>query len=179
MRKVLFLLSQLDEPDLEWIMNNGEKLELDDGAVLIEKGKSIDTLFIVMDGTVEVSGVDIGGPPIRLGCGEVIGEISLLDSRPPTATVTAHRNAVVLAVPREVLTEKLQDDVAFASRFYYSLATLLAHRLRKTYQNLGYGEEESLEEDAEYEDELSPEMLDSVHLTGTRFTRALQRKLSE
>lgn len=179
MRKILFLLSQLDQSDLDWIMKNGVKSELADGQVLIEKGKAIDTLFIVLDGMLELSGVDIGSQPIRLGCGEVIGEISLLDSRPPTATLTACTNAVVLAVPREVLAEKLKSDVSFAARFYHSLASLLAHRLRKTYQKLGYGEGQSLEEDTEYEDELSPEMLDSVHLTGTRFSQALKRKLLE
>jgi len=179
MRKILFLLSQLEETDLDWIMKHGAKRELQPGTAIIEKGQQIDTLYIVLDGMVEISGVDIGDKPIRLGCGEVVGEISLLDSRPPTATVTAHNEAIVLALPRDVLAEKLNDDVSFAARFYHSLATLLAHRLRNTYRKLGYGVDQRLDDDVEYEDELSPEMLDSVHLTGTRFTQALQRKLSE
>ncbi|MFQ5732981.1 MAG: cyclic nucleotide-binding domain-containing protein [Planctomycetaceae bacterium] len=179
MRKVLFLLSHLSEADLDWLMSAGSKCELVPGSVLIEKGKQIDTLYLVLDGTLEISGVDIGDKPIRLGSGEVVGEISLLDSRPPTATVSAYGDAVVLAIPHERLTHKLEGDAGFASRFYRSLATLLAHRLRRTYRNLGYGVDEPMDEDAEYEDELSPEILDTVHLTGTRFNRALRRKLSE
>jgi len=176
MRKVLFLLSQLDDDDLDWIMNTGRKQELRGGTVLIEKGRPISTLYIVLDGHVEV---DLGDQPIRLGCGEVLGEISLLDSRPPTATVTAAGDAIVLAIDHKDLQRKLRDDVGFAARFYYSLATMLAYRIRNTYAQLGYGVDEPMDEDADYEDELSPELLDTVHLTGSRFNRALQKKLAE
>jgi len=179
MRKVLYLAIYLTENDLNWIMDTGEKRNVSGGTVLIEKGQPINTLYIVLDGFVKLSGVDIGDKPIRLGCGEVLGEISLLDSRPPTATVTADNDAIILAITHSDLSAKLQEDIGFASRFYHSLATMLAHRLRNTYSQLGYGLDQRLDEDADYEDELSPELLDTVHLTGSRFTRALQRKLAE
>ena len=85
----------------------------------------------------------------------------------------------MLAIPHESLLQKLKDDIGFASRFYYSLATLLAHRLRNTYAQLRYGDDTPMNEDADYEDELSPELLDTVHLSGSRFNRALQKKLAE
>ena len=53
----------------------------------------------------------------------------------------------------------------------------LSHRLRNVYQQLGYGRDESLEEDVQYQDELSPELLDNVHLAATRFDHVLQRLL--
>ena len=52
-------------------------------------------------------------------------------------------------------------------------------RLRKTVRSLVLEEGKPFSEDGEYEDELNPEMLDTVHLMGNRFNRVLQQKLSE
>lgn len=177
MRKILYLLERLTDSDLEWLIACGSKQIVPAGTVLIEQGRNIDTLYILLDGILELSGVDLGDKPIRLRSGDVVGEISLLDARPPTATVTATEESILLAVPRSELMDKLEEDVEFAARFYRSLAVFLAQRLRNTYQRLGYGKDEPLDEDVEYEDELSPEMLDSVHITATRFDRVLQRLL--
>ena len=59
------------------------------------------------------------------------------------------------------------------------MAVFLAHRLRNTYQRLGYGKDQPIDEQEQYEDELSPEILDSVHLAGSRFDRVLQRLLAD
>ncbi len=42
--------------------------------------------------------------------GEVIGEVSFIDSRPPSATVTAKRDSMVGAVPAPLLRQKLDAD---------------------------------------------------------------------
>lgn len=179
MRKILYFLGQLSDSDLDWLIAQGIKKRLPPGSTLIQKGTDIDSLYILLDGVLEVSGTPGNDKPIRLNSGEVVGEVSLLDSRPPTATVTAASNAVLLAVPRETLLKKLSTDTGFAARFYHSLAIFLAHRLRTTYQRLGYGKEQSIDEGVEYEDELSPELLDTVHMSRRRFDLALKRMLSE
>lgn len=179
MRKILFLLGELSDSDVEWLIDNGTKRQLRAGTTLIERGSNIGMMFILLDGTLEVSGIQLGDKPILLYSGEVVGEISLLDSRPPTTDVSAATDAVVLALPQDILLEKLDEDVAFAARFYRALAVFLAYRLRNTYQRLGYGKDEPMDEDEQYEDELSPELLDSVHLAGSRFDRVLQRLLAD
>ena len=179
MRKVLFLLSHLSETDLEWVMDHGDKMEVPAGSVLIARGEPIDSLYIVLSGTLEVRNADVDGKSVQVGCGEVLGEVSMLDPRPPMATVVGHTDAIVLALSLETLQDKLQVDEYFAAHFYHSLAVLLAHRLRKTVQRLVYGGNESLEESEEYEDELNPDMLDTLHITGNLFNRALHKKLSE
>jgi len=177
MRKVLFLLSQLSDIDLQWMIASGNKQSLRSGTVLIEEGRPIDNLYILLDGILEISASQLGERPFRLGCGEVVGEVSLLDSRPPTATVTAAVDSIVWAIPHDELQQRLDEDAGFAARFYHSLAVFLAHRLRNTYQRLGYGKDQPMDEDREYEDELSPELLDTVHLAGSRFDRALRQLL--
>jgi CRP-like cAMP-binding protein len=179
MRKILFLLGQLSDSDVEWLIQNGSKQRVRAGTMLIERGGGIDMVYILLQGTLEVSGIQLGDQPILLHSGEVVGEISLLDSRPPTTNVSAATDAIVLALPQDSIQAKLDEDVAFASRFYRALAVFLAHRMRNTYQRLGYGKDQPMDEEEQYEDELSPEILDSVHLAGSRFDRVLQRLLAD
>jgi len=102
-----------------------------------------------------------------------VGEMSFLDSRAPSATVAALRDSAVLAIPRDALASRLQEQTAFAARFYRALAMFLSSRLRGTVRRLGYGEE--LIEDAEQEDELDDNVLDTVNRAGHRFTLMLNR----
>ncbi len=180
MRKVLCLLGQMSDSDIEWLMAHGRKERATAGTVLIREGEPVDSLYVLLDGILEVSGRAVGGDrPIRLGCGEVLGEVSFVDSRPPMASVTAAADTIVLAIPRTELKEKLAQDAAFAARFYRSLAVFLAHRLRTTGRRLAYGKEQPLNADVEYEDELGEEILDNLHTAGSRFDRVLQRFLAK
>jgi CRP-like cAMP-binding protein len=87
------------------------------------------------------------------------------------ATVTAATDCVVFAILRTDLTNKMEEDVGFAARFHHSLAIFLAHRLRFTGRRLGISKGKPFEENVEDEDELSPEILDSVHMAASRFDR--------
>jgi CRP/FNR family transcriptional regulator, cyclic AMP receptor protein len=179
MRKILFILGQLTDVDVEWLIGHGRKRDIPTGTVLVHEGQPIDMLFIVLRGQLEVHGAYLQGTGIRLGSGEIVGEVSLLDSRPPIATVTSIEPSTVLAIPRADIADHLNDDMGFAVRFYRALAVLLAQRLRNTGMRLGDGKAKAIEDDVEYSDELSPEVLDSVHVAGARFERVLQRLLSQ
>jgi len=178
MRKVLFLLGHLDDADVEWIILHGRRRQVPSGTVLIQEGRPIDSLSILLQGALLVSGTSFGSNPVRLCAGEVVGEMALLDSRPPSATVTAEEDSIVLSIARGELLDRLQENAEFAARFYRCLAMFLCHRLRNVYQRLGYGKGQPLDEDQQYDDELSPELLDSVHLAASRFDRTLQRILA-
>jgi bacteriocin-type transport-associated protein len=179
MKKALYLLGQLSDADVEWMGRPAWRRRVPAGTVLIREGQPVNAVYILLDGVAEVTGGGVGGKPIRLGCGEVLGEMSFVDSRPPSATATAVEDMVVLAIPRPELTAKLERDSDFAARFYRSLAVFLSHRLRDTVRRLGYGKGQPLREDVEYEDELDAATLGSVHLAGSRFDRVRQRLLAE
>ena len=69
--------------------------------VMIQEGGELASLFIIVQGELIVS---TGGNELaRLSTGEVVGEMSLLDSRPPNATVTAVKPALVYEISREAL----------------------------------------------------------------------------
>ena len=173
MRKVLFLLGQVRDEDLEWMLTVGSTRSLAAGEVLIRRGDPVDAVYIVLHGAFAVT---VGDREInRLGSGEVVGEMSFVDARPPSATVTAIEPSSVFAVPRVALSTRLDADTAFAAGFYRALTLFLSDRLRSTVGLLGYGDDRDLRADEIASDELNPDVLDTVHLAGSRFSGMLKR----
>jgi CRP-like cAMP-binding protein len=84
-----------------------------------------------MDGTFSVTNVD-GQVIATLSEGEVIGEMSFFERRPPNVSVKAKVAARVMEVARAPVVAKLDDDSAFAARFYRALGMSLSYRLRRT-----------------------------------------------
>lgn len=174
MRKVLFILGQLSDEDVDWLANAGRRQQLVQGDVLITEGKPVEALYFILDGTLEVNAKGVGRLA-TLSCGEIVGEMSMIDQRPPSASVGALTASVVLAVPRAALEKKVAQDVVFAAHFYKAVATFLSDRLRSTVKRMGYGEEVSLDEDVEIDGELDFSVLDNLHLAGARFDRILKK----
>ncbi|BAZ10611.1 hypothetical protein NIES4071_24340 [Calothrix sp. NIES-4071] len=199
-RDVLCVLGELHDSDIDWMMAAGTPQKIAANTVLIYEGGAIDALYILLGGTMSVSisenernplarafaaieGSEILGREIgRVSKGEIIGETPFIDGRLPLTTVRAMEDSLVLAIPRQHLATKLQQDVGFASRFYRVIVALLSYRLQETYSQLGYGRKiysrsQSLDENVEYEDELDFGMLDKIGLAGKRFDW-MQRRLT-
>lgn len=175
MRKVLYLFGQLNDDDVEWMMDTGRKRPVARGGVLIQQGVPVDALFILLEGRLSVL---LGGQEreiARLNAGEVVGEMSFVDARPPSATVRGFEDSTVFAIPKTTLSDKLDRDLGFAARFYRALAIYLSTTVRERHRMLGYGAAvapDSLEDDP---DELDPNILDTVSLAGDRFDRMVKR----
>jgi CRP/FNR family transcriptional regulator, cyclic AMP receptor protein len=137
MKRVVFILGVLEDEDVDWLIDAGQRQELQPGDVLIREGEPCDQLFLILDGGLEVSVAALNTSPIaQLATGEVVGEMSFVDGQPPSATVTALQPSIVLAISCSQLHHKLQQDIWFASRFYRALAILLSSRLRSTVKHL-------------------------------------------
>ncbi len=81
------LFEGLSRKELEELARLADDLEVSEGKVLTKQGETGREFFVLMDGEVEVErdGKSLG----RRGAGDFIGEISLLEDIPRTATVTA------------------------------------------------------------------------------------------
>jgi CRP/FNR family transcriptional regulator, cyclic AMP receptor protein len=172
MRKVLFILGELSDKDVDWMMAAGKRERIPPGAALIQEGKPVEALYIVLEGLLRVSVESAGSRELaRLGSGEIIGEMSFVDARPPSATVKALENSMVLSISRSQLAAKLEREADFAARFYRALAIFLSSRLREMDQAQSAA--------GQYDpDELDPNVLDTVHLAGARFERMLKRSMT-
>jgi CRP-like cAMP-binding protein len=180
MRKVLYILSALSDSDIDWMTRHGRKQDLRKGTVLIEEGKPIETIFITLDGLFSVSlSAASGKETATLHAGEILGELSFLDSRPPSATIKAETDVSVLSIPKRLLVEKLEEDLGFAARLYRAIGIFLASRLRRSEQRLGEGNPNILDEESEFEGELAPDVLEHVTLAGARFEWMLKRLRTE
>jgi CRP/FNR family cyclic AMP-dependent transcriptional regulator len=199
MRKVLFLFGQLNDDDIEWLLAHGGARPLARGEVLIRQGVPADAVFILLEGRLAVRLESLRGREIaRLNAGEIVGEMSFLDSRPPSATVEGLEDSTVYAIARPVLAARLDADLGFAARFYRALAMFLATTVRERHRGLGTGAEGDARagaaaaapagaaggtaagaapdgEEEDDGDELDANVLDNVYLAGERFNRMVRR----
>ncbi len=176
MRKVLFILSQLSDEDVEWLATHGQRHPCAAGSELIALGSRVDALYFVLDGSFGVYAPS-GDKVVDLGSGEVLGEMSLVDPARTTASVKANIDSVVLRLEMGMLRDKLDVDMAFAAHFYRALAVFLADRVRGTTRKLGQGNAKP-DPNKPQLDEINEELLDSLHLAGARFDRLLKRLAS-
>jgi CRP-like cAMP-binding protein len=181
MRKVLFLFGQLNDDDVEWMLKAGRKRAVQASEVIIRQGVPVDAVFILLEGNLAVWLEPRRGPQrelARLQAGEIVGEMSFVDARPPSATVKAVADSTVFALPKTVLNAKLNTDPGFAARFYRALAIYLSTTVRERHRALG-GAGTGADDDEEDEaDELDANVLDGVYLAGERFDRMVKRVLA-
>ena len=172
MRKALYILADLDDRDIAWLSETGVVRSVAEGELLIREGAVIDQLYIVIDGELEVV-VGDGKRVAELVAGDIVGEMSLIEKRPPAASVRSMSEAKVLAVPQVAIRHRLAKDTACAARFYRALAVFLSDRLRSTVATFGYGKPgaESRQQALERENELDEVVLDTLHVAGDRMRR--------
>ena len=93
------LFSAMTEPAIRAIAELVEPEAFAPGATLIEEGQPGDAFLVVTAGTAEVRR---GGSALRqVGAGDFLGEISLIDGKPRTATVTATSPVAALILRRD------------------------------------------------------------------------------
>ncbi len=165
----------MSDRDFDWLLQVGKSKRVSAGTVLITEGQPTDALYIVLEGDLGVSVEALGDEEVaRLGSGEVVGEMSFVDARPPSATVKAVEDAVVWSIPRSQLSTKLSQDVAFSSHFYQSIAAFLSDRLRSTVNRFGYNKEQ-IADGSEFDDEPNPQMSSNLELAQVRLNWLLDR----
>ncbi len=173
MQKILYILGQLTDTDVEWLINTGARHKYETGQNLITQGRENAFLFILLEGYVSISVAGVGEVDVA-GSGEILGEMSLVDARPPSATVSAIDETYALQLPHELLRARTEEDHGFGMRFYRAMAILLSQRLRSS-QSLEFNEETGLVDGQEQEGELDAYVLDSLHVAGARFDRLLKK----
>ncbi len=127
-------LSTLEDGDYARLDTLAEDVRFRAGDRLVEQNKPLEVLLLVLEGRVSVRR-EYRGAHIDvtvLGPGELVGEISFVTGDPASASVVAVDEVRCARIRRGALGDLLKQDAAFASRFYASLALLMARRLRAT-----------------------------------------------
>ena len=132
MKEVNYVFGALEEPDVEALMRIGTQQQLHVGDQLLTEGTHHDAIYLVLDGELSVSVKGRTTAIAYVGKGEIVGEMSLLESQPASATLCAITSVTVLRIPHDALEQNLAADPGFSMRFYRALGKLLSHRLRRT-----------------------------------------------
>ena len=94
---------------------------------LVTRGQTGESMFLILEGSVEVVGKTGNGPRIilaSLGPGEFFGEMSLLTGAPRNATVRAEVDTLVLEIRKKDLSPLIEASPELAGR----LGELVEHR---------------------------------------------------
>ena len=105
------------------------------GEEIIKQGERQESIFIIRRGEASVELAATGSRAIlaSLGAGDICGDIAFLDSGRATATVVAKDDEVEAdEINSRELREVFEAFPRLASRFYLSLALILAQRLKYT-----------------------------------------------
>jgi len=132
LRSVELFDGLLDE-DLKEVATICEQRFLRDGDFLARQGEVGKELFIVSEGLVEVTVREKTYPRVvvNLGAGQLIGEMSLVDHGPRSATVRAvHTPTVVQVIQHDEFQELFQRNSRIGYLVMANLAADLSFKLR-------------------------------------------------
>lgn len=120
------LFQDLSDPQRRRLLEGSPTPWFGPGEVIVREGETGDSLYVVLQGRVEVSKGLEGRSRVvaELGSGEVFGEMTLFLNAPRSATVRALEECRLLRVGRAAVSALLADDPALLER----LASLVAAR---------------------------------------------------
>ena len=104
------------------------------GEVIVEQGKKTNALFILLNGRARVVSTDSRGREVILATlqpGDHIGEMSLIDNEPHSATVRAEVQTDVLMLGRAEFARCLPENSSMAYAVMRGLVQRLRHADRK------------------------------------------------
>jgi CRP/FNR family cyclic AMP-dependent transcriptional regulator len=118
--KNVALFSSCSQKDLEKIAKAGEEVSMTAGSLIIDQGQTGREAFVVLDGTVTVK--RNGKKVATLGPGTMVGELSLLDHGPRTATVTCETDCSLLLLSQRHFMAVVDEVPALSHKLLASLA---------------------------------------------------------
>jgi len=124
LRKVS-LFSSCSTKDLEKIAKAGDEVSLPAGSLVIDQGQTGREAFIIISGTATVR--RNGKKVATLSSGAVVGELSLLDHGPRTASVTTDTDCVMLVISQRQFLAVIDAIPALS----HKLLATLAGRIRE------------------------------------------------
>ncbi|MFF3320734.1 Crp/Fnr family transcriptional regulator [Streptomyces sp. NPDC002889] len=122
------LLDELPEAAMDLLLGLGRPVTYPAGASLIREGASDTTAMLILHGCVKVIGTCEDGGTVLLALrapGELVGELSALDSKPRSATVVAIRPAETRLLTAEVLRDYLRRTPEATEALHRSMAAKL------------------------------------------------------
>lgn len=125
------LFSECSTKELGLVVDNSTERVLKAGTVIMEQGRVGLEAYVILEGsaTIKRNSKKIGSASV----GSVIGELSLLDKGPRTATVIADSDVRLLVVSDRALKGAIQNIPAISAKLMKGLATRIRELDRAHY----------------------------------------------
>lgn len=145
------LFGNLSIEQVEKILNFSRVLDFRPGEIIMEEDQAGDSLFIILEGVVEVSKnlvkTGVGGSAADDGKSKtfakldahshaVFGEIGLLEESKRTATVKALTDCRLCEIKKQDFFQLADSDFEIGYRVLTNLAKLMSSRLRKADEDI-------------------------------------------
>lgn len=134
------ILSGLSDRSLVNLATYGQFEQLPSGTNLITEGDVQDRFYIVVSGKLAISAF-AGGKEVPLSiaeAGECIGEVSLLEPGPASASVQVREDAILWSMNVDNLRLYLSEHAGGGGSLLMGMAQCLSQRIRQTNQLIGY-----------------------------------------
>ncbi len=118
------ILSCLSKEETEELVAKGRVQIFGPKEALVTRGEAGESMFLILDGKVEVVGRNTGGPRVilaNLGAGDSFGEMSLVTGEPRNATVRALGDVMVLEITKAHIAPLMLTRSELAERIGKSL----------------------------------------------------------
>jgi CRP/FNR family transcriptional regulator, cyclic AMP receptor protein len=128
------LFSMLTPSQAEAVADAVIKRRFKRGELIVEQGKKTNALFIILTGRARVLTTDARGREVilaNLSPGDYIGEMSLIDNEPHSASVRAEIQTDVLMLGRVEFARCLPENTSMAYAVMKGLVQRLRHADRK------------------------------------------------
>ena len=145
--KQIPIFTDLDDDSLALIVSRGRKLTFRKGTILMSEGETGECMYVIQSGLVKIYVSDEDGNELILfveGPGSYIGEISLLDDAPRTASAVTLEKTQVLVISKTAFIDcvTLNPEIAFKTiramtqRLRRATDTIRDLALKNVYQRL-------------------------------------------
>lgn len=124
------LFSELDADALDLLLAHSRSLSFRKNTVLMSEGETGESMYVVRSGSIKIFVSDEDGHEIVLyieGPGSYIGEISLLDDAPRTASAVTLEKTEVLAISKSGFLTCINQNPEIA----FLIIGSMTHRLRR------------------------------------------------
>lgn len=118
------LFSACSKKELEKVAKAGDEITMTAGTMIIDQGQTGREAFVIVEGDVTVKRNN--RKVATLGAGSVVGEMSLLDKGPRTATVICDTDCTLLVIDQRRFLGVVEEIPTIA----YKLLGSLAARIR-------------------------------------------------
>lgn len=133
-----YLLNGLNEEQFQKIVAIADMQKFDGGDTIVRQFSKDSDLLLILEGSVRINTFS-GEKLAEGGPGSIIGEMSLVDDKPRSATVVSIGHSKIAVIPSKQLWSVMKEDALLARVILLNIARILSSRLRAANIQLDLG----------------------------------------